>query len=598
MTQNASRIEYANLIFRISDVDNQSAIPGCPSGNCLRSHVNKTETHDAMVMITKAGVEAQQIVVGVSSYGRSFRMNDESCSGPLCTYGGEKYHSLAYAAPCTFTSGYIANAEIHDIIANSSYSVIKSYIDADSDSNILMYGDPGAVDWVAYMDGPLKASRIDWIKSLNFGGSSDWAIDLQKHSKHDDGGDDSDDDDDDDGLDDEYGGTNITCSAEHNPGSLNNLADISDSLDPWCVNFYALDILYSELLNSLSLFQNNSQDYDDKYDWYVKWTKEQIQPRLDEFMELGDGEGLKYFDCYWAYTGHAETKDSCLGMPHIWEMTAGWTIRYDLVDEQGFFDGLAAKTGIDQSWVVFGEKDWDYICADPADIRPGAGNVPCRKIYRKELNYPQKASDDDINIANPKDLILASMSNITALRTSLFASYASVGLSFYGNGPDDDSAIDAVVGYGMPVLQLNQAISSMSDIKEIGEKAKEEAKKHLILEILGIIFMVIPFIGEALGPLVGGAAAVSRIALLIGEAGNGALTVVDIVEDPASAPFAIMGLIAGAGVGRGTKAREAALGEASKARKLLKDSDLAKFPQLFKDQDALIQRIARSLCAR
>ncbi|QGA13088.1 hypothetical protein EYB26_000733 [Talaromyces marneffei] len=578
------------------DVDNKSAVPGCPSGNCLRSHVNKTETHDAMVMITKAGVEAQQIVVGVSSYGRSFRMNDASCSGPFCTYGGDKYHSLAYAAPCTLTSGYIANAEINDIITNKSYSIINSYIDTDSDSNILMYGDPGAVDWVAYMDGDLKANRINWIKGLNFGGSSDWAIDLQYHSKYDNGGDDTEDDA--DGLDDESGGTNITCNADQTPGSFNDLANLADSLDPWCVNFYALDLLYSELLDSLSLFQTNSQDYDDKYGWYVKWTKEQIQPRLDDFMKLGDGKGLQYFDCYWAYTGHAEKKDSCLGMPHIWEETAGWSIRFDLVDNQGFFDALTAETGIDETWVVFGEYDWDYVCADPGDIRPGAGNVPCRKIYRKELNYPQKAADDVINIGNPKDLIVASMDNITALRTSLLASYSSVGLSFYGDGPDNDSAIDAVVGYAMPVLQLNQAISSMKDIKDIGEKAKEEAKKQLIFEVLSIVLMVIPFVGEALGPLVGSATAVSRIALLISEAGNGALTVAGIIEDPTSAPFAIMGLIAGVGGGRGARSREDALSEASRARALLKDSDLAKFPQQFKDQDALIQKIAKSLCAR
>ena len=69
-----------------ADVGNSAAIPGCKTENCLRSHINKTETHEAMVMITKAGVEARQIVIGVSSYGRSFRMSDGSCTGPECIY--------------------------------------------------------------------------------------------------------------------------------------------------------------------------------------------------------------------------------------------------------------------------------------------------------------------------------------------------------------------------------------------------------------------------------------------------------------------------------------------------------------------------------
>lgn len=58
---------------------------GCPAGNCLRSHVNSTETHNSLVLMTKAGVPANKIVVGVTSYGRSFKMSDPTCRGPMCT---------------------------------------------------------------------------------------------------------------------------------------------------------------------------------------------------------------------------------------------------------------------------------------------------------------------------------------------------------------------------------------------------------------------------------------------------------------------------------------------------------------------------------
>ncbi|KAE8140449.1 hypothetical protein BDV38DRAFT_18327 [Aspergillus pseudotamarii] len=577
------------------DVDSKSAMPGCDAGNCLRSHVNKTETHNSMVMITKAGVEARQVVIGVTSYARSFRMTDESCSGPLCTYAGAKYQSAAYAAPCTTTGGYISNAELNDIIKDhGNYSIVKSYVDKDSDSNILMYGNPGAVDWAAYMDGDLKDNRINWIKGLNFGGSSDWAIDLQDYSNNENG----DDSEDDDGADDESGDDDLNCPSEDNPGTLEGLADKADSLDPGCVHLFAMDILYSQLLDSLSLFQTNSEGYDDKFGWYEKWTKEQIQPRIDSFMKFGEGKGLKYFDCYWAYTGDKETKDSCLAMPHIWDVSAGWSIRYELVDKTGFFDALAAETGIDESWVTFGDLTSDYICADPGDKHPGTGGLPCRKLFRKRFNYPQKASNDNIHVGNPKKLIEASMGNVTALRTSLFSSYLSVGLSFYDDGPNDTSATDALVAYSMPVLQLAEAINSMKDIKEIGEDAEAQAKKDLIFKILTIVFMVIPFVGEALGPLIGSTASVARIALLIGEAGNGALTVAEIIEDPTSAPFAVLGLIAGAGGGSGKLSKAEAMVEASKARGLMKASDLAKFPQRFRDQDALVQKVVKSLCAR
>lgn len=106
-------------------MDHKWAIPSCEGGNCLRSHVNKTETDNALAMLTKVGVKSKQIVVGVTSYGRSFRMADQNCSGPFCTFLGGKSDSRAYEARCTQTAGYISNAEITEIINNhGNYSIV------------------------------------------------------------------------------------------------------------------------------------------------------------------------------------------------------------------------------------------------------------------------------------------------------------------------------------------------------------------------------------------------------------------------------------------------------------------------------------------
>jgi GH18 family chitinase len=56
------------------DYGNKWTSPGCTNGNCLRSHVNLTETINSLAMITKAGVLSNKVVVGVVSYGRSFKM--------------------------------------------------------------------------------------------------------------------------------------------------------------------------------------------------------------------------------------------------------------------------------------------------------------------------------------------------------------------------------------------------------------------------------------------------------------------------------------------------------------------------------------------
>ncbi|KAJ7191007.1 glycoside hydrolase superfamily, partial [Mycena pura] len=154
------------------DYNSTSTNPGCPTGNCLRSHVNLTETMEALSMITKAGVPSHQIAVGVASYGRSFQMVNPSCTGPECFFTGPL--SGAQPGPCTATPGYIANAELNLIIANKSIAS-TSFTDTASDSNVLVWGD----NWAAYMTDANKAARTLKYQGLNFAGTADWAVDVQ-----------------------------------------------------------------------------------------------------------------------------------------------------------------------------------------------------------------------------------------------------------------------------------------------------------------------------------------------------------------------------------------------------------------------------------
>ncbi|KAH7006864.1 hypothetical protein EDB80DRAFT_880387 [Ilyonectria destructans] len=68
-------------------------------------------------MAQTAGVPSNKVIVGVSSYGQSFRMFDPSCMEPTCLFTGLK--SGATKWECTDTAGYIANAEVNRIIQKS-----------------------------------------------------------------------------------------------------------------------------------------------------------------------------------------------------------------------------------------------------------------------------------------------------------------------------------------------------------------------------------------------------------------------------------------------------------------------------------------------
>lgn len=123
-------------------------------------------------MITKAGVASNKVVVGVASYGRSFKMDTAGCDGPMCKFTGSPRVSNAARGRCTNTAGYISNAEIAEIIASGK--VNKQWKEVGS--NIMVYDD---TEWVAYMDDNMKALRSKFYEMYNFAGTTDWAVDLQ-----------------------------------------------------------------------------------------------------------------------------------------------------------------------------------------------------------------------------------------------------------------------------------------------------------------------------------------------------------------------------------------------------------------------------------
>ena len=154
------------------DYGNLFSDPGCVAGDCLRSHVNLTETINALSMITKAGVPSNMLAVGVSSYGRSFGMTTAGCWTEECTFTGPL--SGALPGPCTNTAGYISDYEI--VLITSNNPTAQVLWDSNSYSNIVVYDE---TQWVAYMNDSNKAFRKILYADLYFLGSSDWAVDLQ-----------------------------------------------------------------------------------------------------------------------------------------------------------------------------------------------------------------------------------------------------------------------------------------------------------------------------------------------------------------------------------------------------------------------------------
>jgi chitinase len=232
--------------------------------------VNKTETETALSMVTKAGVPSNKIMVGVSSYGRSFKMVDPSCTGLLCKFSGSPKISNAEPGECTATSGYIADAEIASLFENAEIDGsggVKTWFDDASDSNIMTWNG----NWVAYMDGFTKFTRTKWVKDLNFGGTSDWAVDLQEYR---DGVDDDDDSDSDIPSVEDANCIQIYANLDALVADLDNVAGV-------CAAEYAVGTMGALLDETLKKYDDIKKDYDGKFGYYASWIDELVNPQLE-----------------------------------------------------------------------------------------------------------------------------------------------------------------------------------------------------------------------------------------------------------------------------------------------------------------------------
>jgi len=325
-------------------------------------------------MLTKAGVPTYKIILGVMSYGRSFRMADSSCSGPMCTYLGGYGDSKAAKGPCTDTGGYISDVEIRDVLDNADdFETIRSWHDSESDSDILVYGDKSGADWVAWMDIDTKSSRFFWTIRNNLGGTVDWAIDLETETGR--------RNDSDNPID--LPDPDFSCPEGKRPKSLEALASaVTDrTVEPVCRSLYSLSILSDDLDQAIKDYNETVSDYDPWFGPYADWIEESVDPSLRRFMKMGSGPGNKYFYCSVTVGVGTIARAPCTDVGD-WEAipSAYWDITYELKDEKGFYEALYNDYGIERSWVKFGDIDDGYQCASNPFHSSTGGSGPWARV--------------------------------------------------------------------------------------------------------------------------------------------------------------------------------------------------------------------------
>jgi GH18 family chitinase len=562
------------------DYGNKWTSPGCPGGNCLRSHVNITETHDALAMITKAGVNANKVFVGITSYGRSFHMADPGCTGVHCKFTGSANVSNAEPGRCTGTSGYLGAAEIRDIIwqggdpEHTGYTV-KQYHDKASNSDILVYNED---NWVAWMSDTTKATRIDWVRGLNFGGVSDWAVDLDRDWG---GSGIGDKDLEDDDSDSEWEPCDFVVSYR----DLEQLADSVEGgeVQAKCAPIYAVQVLKTMLDDAMAQYEDVNNGYDGKFASYSKAMKKSMPELLRSWATWNpapnqevEGQGQKYFDCDFdrdttTYKGQCPVPRDKIG-PRYWGQ---WELDMKLRDKNGFEEGLGGL-GISPDWVEFGDyKD---------EIKCWRGPLPdsCLDFKMEITGYPKIKAD--FEIPNPKDIMTDALPNLESLKLQIAERWLDLAMGIWDSDGDD-----VVEVLSVPVFLLKQAVESMAEAKEIGEDVEEEERKNLIMTVLTAVLCFVPVIGQY-SAAAAGMVATARAFVALGAVGGAALTIVDIVENPESAPMAIAGLLMGGG---GRLKGPSQFANAAKAKSAMTPKMRTDTGAIYVKHDDVLRRIIR-----
>ncbi|KAI9675883.1 MAG: hypothetical protein M1822_008892 [Bathelium mastoideum] len=614
------------------DYNNDWAQEGCKMGNCLRSHVNLTETNYVLAMITKAGVPSSLISVGVSSYGRAFGMTDPSCDSAMCTYGGPD--SMAVPGKCTQTAGYIGNAEILDLI--SSGATQKSWYDSDSNSDLAIYNNT----WVAYMTDNTKSSRTSYYQGLNFGGTVDWAVDLQTFNGEDGLVNDNSTDDDQGPFTDPP-----PCTASY--ATIEDLDADAGNIPENCKSLYIVSTLSNVLSAALQNYTDMMNNgYDDKFNTYSNAVADNAGQEVRDFQ---NNNGNKYFTClvseltfccaqcsnnqngcaycfndgpctcthngitgqctsskrslsipsrsFWDYnmmdkrdgvgggsdtpiTHNSNESEPCPPdyskrgyAPDLKENSVYWTLNDDTADD--FYSDLLNNTGIPKDKISFQNYDRGNSCAPSAK--------PDDDCWGEGYDYGMATpvGYDASDVTNPKDLVQQALNNSNNLAGQIKDAVTNLELGcYYG---DSSELVDAL---SIPVLMIAQAVDSMSSIEATADQIDEEKRKAIILAFIGAILFFIPVVGEVVGAVTE-ATDIAAIIAVIGAAGNAAMDVYTIVSDPQNAPLAIFSLIlAPLAIGD-----LATITKAANIRRGMKDSDIVALGGKLADRMGTIKKI-------
>jgi len=134
------------------------------------AHTNLTEIDESLKLLWRNNIDPSKVVLGMGFYGRSYTLQDPSCTAPGCPFTG-----AAPPGPCTQSAGTLSFAEIEDVIAAGANVVLNEAAAV----KIVTYGGD---NWVSYDDAETLQLKVNYANDNCLGGVMVWAVSLDDSS--------------------------------------------------------------------------------------------------------------------------------------------------------------------------------------------------------------------------------------------------------------------------------------------------------------------------------------------------------------------------------------------------------------------------------
>jgi chitinase len=294
----------------------------------------------------------------------------------------------------------------------------------------------------------------------------------------------------------------------------NGRADIPDH----CVNTYLLNALSETMSAALVKFDTIMADnYEKRYNAFVFMVRGEARNSWDEIWTLAD----TYWWCY-DMVSDEKTWVDCLGTFHVAEI---WE------EKEGFCTMLDADYQFDCTLISYPET----TISENDFCNPRTGFCT---THDKTSWYP--VYDKEFEVPDPSESITKSLDMYRDYSNWLSSVSASTQI-----GQFEESEGDVVDASVITVLSVQAAADAMETVSEEGEEAIEERKKETIVAFVTAFLLLVPGVGEAAGAALA-VARLGRLAAVVDVAGNSALGIYSIAEDPDNAPGEVVALIFGA----------------------------------------------------